>query len=313
MRLIFLGNDPWSVPALEMLAEDPGFEILDVITNPPRPAGRGSVLTPTAVASAARALGIAPLEVEGVRGGAGFDAIRDGSPDVLVVVAYGELLSPDALARPRFGAVNLHFSLLPRWRGASPVQHTLLAGDDRAGVTLMQMDEGLDSGPIIATAVLDIRTDDDAGSLGARLADAGAELLRASLPAAISGELQPLPQPDDGVTQAPKLGPAERLVNWSEDARAIERRVRAFSPDPGAQTTFRGEQLKVLRADVVEDLERSPSIEPGTVVYVDTSGPLIAAGSGSVRLSLVGPSGRTHMSGADWARGARIQPGERLG
>jgi methionyl-tRNA formyltransferase len=313
MRLVFLGNDSWSVPPLEALVAHPGFNVTEVITNPPRPAGRGSLLTPTAVASAAGRLEVDVFEVEGVREGRGLDAIERAAPDVLVVVAYGELLTPEVLAIPRLGAVNVHFSLLPRWRGASPVQHALLARDDRTGVTLMQMDRGLDTGPILATVIEDVRPTDDAGSLGARLSEAGADLLLEALPAYVAGALEPEPQPADGVTLAPKLGPADRDIGWEQSPEDVVARVRALSPDPGARTSFRGEPLKVLQAEVTTPVSGSASNEPGTVVSVDEQGPIVAAGTGSIRLILVVPSGRKHMTGADWARGARIQPGERLG
>ena len=313
MRLVFLGNDPWSVPSLEALAAHPGFEVVAVITNPPRPAGRGSRLTPTAVAEAARVLGLTVLEVDGVRHGAGFDAIRVAAPDALVVVAYGELLSPEVLTLPRLGAVNVHFSLLPRWRGASPVQHAILAGDPRTGVTIMQMDAGLDTGPILTSATEDVLPADDAGTLGVRLSTIGAELLSNTLLAYGAGDAKPRPQPDQGVTHAPKLRSADRVIAWDQAAQAVAARVRALAPDPGARTNFRGTALKLLGVEVSSSVSSSTTAEPGTVVDMDDQGPLIAAGSGLVRLIFVAASGRKRMSGADWARGARIQPGERLG
>ena len=312
MRLVFLGNDPWSVPSLEALAGDPGSEVVLVITNPPRPAGRGSRLTPTAVAEAGRHLGVPVLETDGVRGGEGFDAIRNAAPDVLVVVAYGELLSPEVLGLAPLGAVNVHFSLLPRWRGASPVQHAISEGDPRTGVTVMQIDRGLDTGPILATSVEDIRPSDDAGSLGTRLAQVGAGLLLRTLPPYGSGALKPAAQPQEGATHAPKLGARDRIIDWKRSAQSVAARVRALSPDPGASTRFRGEVLKVLEAQPSEVPPGGAPAEPGTVVTVDAQGPVIAAGAGSVRLTLVAPSGRRRMSGAEWARGARIQPGEPL-
>ena len=312
MRLVFLGNDPWSVPSLEALAKDPVSDVVLVITNPPRPAGRGSRLTPTAVAEAGRRLGVPVLETDGVKRGEGFDAISNAASDLLVVVAYGELLSPEVLSLAPLGAVNVHFSLLPRWRGASPVQHAILVGDPRTGVTVMQMDPGLDTGPILATSVEDIRPVDDAGSLGTRLAQVGAALLLRTLPPYGSGALKPEAQPQEGATQAPKLGPRDRLIDWERSAKTISARVRALSPDPGASTRFRGDALKVLEAQPSEVPQGGAPTEPGTVVTVDTQGPVIATGAGSVRLTQVAPSGRKRMSGADWARGARIQPGESL-
>ncbi len=311
MRLVFLGNDPWSVPSLEALATDPESDVVLVITNPPRPAGRGSQLTPTAVAEAGRRLGVPVLETDGVRAGEGFDAIRNSAPEVLVVVAYGEILSPEVLDLAPLGAVNVHFSLLPRWRGASPVQHAISEGDPRTGVTIMQIDRGLDTGPILAMSVEDIWPADDAGSLGTRLAQVGAALLLRTLPQYGSGALKPAVQPQEGATHAPKLSARDRIIDWERSAKAISARVRALSPHPGATTGFHGEALKVLGAQPSElAAGGGSSAEPGTVVTVDTQGPLIAAGEGSVRLTLVAPSGRRRMSGAEWARGARVQPGE---
>lgn len=308
MRIAFLGNDPWSVPSLESLARARGIEVAMVATRVPRPAGRGSKLTPTKVAKSARTLGLRLLEAETVRNGEGFEALRGLKPDALVVVAYGEILTRDILrlATP----VNLHFSVLPRWRGAAPVQHAVLAGDPSTGVTVMLMDEGLDTGPILAQRAESILPEDDAGTLGARLAATGAELLVETLPRL--GEIEPTPQADEEATFAPKLSRADRSIDWSEPAEAIVRRVRAFAPSPGATTRLRAGAVKVLRVEVAA---HAPDGEgaPGTVASVDALGFTVATGHGFVRALEVGPAGRTHMTAADFVRGARLQPGERLG
>lgn len=318
LRVAFLGNDAWSVPALRALDDAEGIAVSLVVTNPPRPAGRGSKLTPTPVAVEARARGLSVLEVDGVRSGDGFGSLQALEPDALVVVAYGEILSADILRIPRLGSVNVHFSLLPRWRGAAPVQRAILAGDDRTGITVMLMDEGMDTGPILATAETAIEPDEDAGTLGARLADRGGSLLVDTLRRFDAGELEPRAQPDEGATPAPKPRPEERMIDWSDDADAIVRRVRAFAPEPGATTTFRDEPLKVLRCDVhpipTSQPADAPSPEPGRLVPDETTGiPSILAAGAAVRLLEVAPAGRKRMSGAAWARGARIRPGERLG
>ncbi|MEP7059849.1 MAG: methionyl-tRNA formyltransferase [Actinomycetota bacterium] len=313
MRLVFLGNDPWSVPSLEALAADPGLDVALAITNPARPAGRGSRLTSTAVAEAARRLDLPILEVDGVRAGPGLRAIHRAAPDALVVVAYGELLTPEVLAVPELGAVNVHFSLLPRWRGASPVQHALLAGDSRTGVTITLMDAGLDTGPTLAEVATDVGSADDAGSLGARLAAAGAELLTRTLPDVASGTARPSPQASEGVTYAPKLGPGDRRISWAETASQVIARVRAFAPEPGATTTFRNTPLKVLEVGGLDHDAEGETDQPGTVVVVDNDEPRITTGRGRVRLVVVAPAGRKRMHGDEWARGARVQPGERLG
>jgi methionyl-tRNA formyltransferase len=286
-----------------------------VVTNPPRPAGRGSTLTPTRVAEEARARGLPLLEVDGVRSGEGFEALRGAEADALVVVAYGQLLSADVLDLPELGSVNVHFSLLPRWRGAAPVQRAILEGDERTGVTVMLMDEGMDTGPILATTEVPIGADEDAGTLGVRLAELGGPLLVETLRALSAGAVEPVPQVPASATQAPKLRAEDRTIDWSEPADAIVRRIRAFAPEPGAVTTFRGQPLKILRADAGpagSSLTVTPEagrlgLESGTGV------PSVDAVGHAVRLLEVAPSGQKRMSGAEWARGARFRQGERLG
>src|SRR5688572_20920347 len=221
MRVAFLGNDVWSLPPLRALAEAPDIDVQLVVTNPPRPAGRGSELTPTAVADAARDFDLPLIEVDRVRDGEGFDALDALEPDAIVVVAYGEILTPDVLDIPRLGAVNLHFSALPRWRGAAPVQRAILEGDEVTGVTVMLMDEGLDTGPVLAAMETPIDPDEDAGSLGARLADLGSELLVEALRGLDDGSLDPRSQDQAAATYAPKVLPDEREIDWSQPADAI--------------------------------------------------------------------------------------------
>jgi methionyl-tRNA formyltransferase len=312
LRVAFLGNDPWSVPPLEAIAGEPELEVGLVVTNPARPAGRGSVPRATAVAETARALDLPLVEADGVREGPGLDALRGAEPDVLVVVAYGELLSREVLELAPHGALNLHFSLLPRWRGASPVQHAILTGDERTGVTVMRMDEGLDTGPILSQLDEDVRPEDDAGSLGPRLARLGAMVLVGVL-RRLTDELLPARTQDEGAaTWAPRLGPEDRALSWTEEPQRIARRVRALAPEPGATTMFRGEPLKVFAAAVAHD-DVARDAEPGELMTTDDRGVLVRAGDGGVRLLEVGPAGRRRMAAAAWARGARFVPGERLG
>ena len=310
LRIAFLGNDPWSVPALEAIVGEPDLVVGLVVTNPPKAAGRGGALTPTAVAVAARRLGVPLVEATGVRDGAGAAALTAARPDVLVVVAYGELLMNETLALARHGAINLHFSLLPRWRGASPVQRAIAAGDDVSGVTVMRMDAGLDTGPILNQLEEQIRPDDDAGSLGMRLAKNGALLLVGVLRMLPAGGVPPRAQDDRAATMAPRIGPGERVIDWTESPEAIVRWVRALSPRPAATTTFRGQALKVLAAAVDHQDSSGP---PGTIVGSGERGVLVRASGGGVRLVAVAPSGRKRMDAAAWARGARFVAGERLG
>jgi methionyl-tRNA formyltransferase len=307
LRVAFLGNDPWSVPPLEALAASAHRPEL-VVTRVPRPAGRGSRLTPTRVAEAARRLDLPLAEVETVKRGPGFDALAAARPDVLVVVAYGEILPDAVLQLPAVAPVNLHFSLLPALRGASPVQHALLLGLPRTGVTTMVMDAGLDTGPVLLQRGDAVRPEDDAGSLGERLAVMGGELLVETLDGLARGNLTPTPQTGEP-TFAPKLKPEDRVIDWGEPAAAIVRRVRSLAPEPAASTSFRGEPLKILRATALDE----PEGAPGAVVAVDRDGVAVAAGSGAVRVDEVAPAGRRRMPGADFARGHRPAPGERLG
>ncbi|HET9671929.1 MAG TPA: methionyl-tRNA formyltransferase, partial [Actinomycetota bacterium] len=248
IRVAFLGNDRWSVPTLRALDEAHDVEVTLVVTNPPRPAGRGSEPRATSVAVEARGRGLPLLEVAGVRSGEGLEALRRGDADAFVVVAYGELLLAEVLDLPRLGSVNVHFSVLPRWRGAAPVQRAILEGDERTGVTVMVMDEGMDTGPILATVEVPIVDDEDAGALGARLAELGAPLLVESLRRFEAGAIAPRPQEHGAATYAPKLTAADRPIEWSSRSDTIVRRVRALAPAPGALTTFRGLPLKILRA-----------------------------------------------------------------
>ncbi len=311
VRVVFLGNDVWSVPTLEALARAEDVEVVLVVTNPERPAGRGSKLTPTTVADAARRIGLPLAETETTRGEDFLERLRAISPDATVVVAYGQLLSPDVLRIATLGSLNLHFSLLPRWRGASPVQHAILAGDPFSGVSVMLMDEGLDTGPVLARSDVPIRSDDDSGSLGERLALIGAEIVVEVIHRfAIGKPFDPTPQ-DESIppTFAPKFGPSDRVVDWSRPADAIIRQIRAFAPEPGATTTWRGEDFKLLRAEEAA----STTGAPGTIVQADRNGVMVATGTSTVRLLDIAPAGRRRMSGADWARGVRDVVGERLG
>jgi methionyl-tRNA formyltransferase len=311
VRVAFLGNDPWSVPALDALVGEPETELVLIVTNPPRPAGRGNELRPTAVAEAARAHELPLLEVDRVSTGPGLTALAEAAPDVVVVVAYGELLTRDVLELAPLGAVNVHLSLLPRWRGAAPVQHAILAGDERTGVTVMRMDAGLDTGPVLGTLEDTIRPEDDAGALGDRLAGLGAMLLVGVIRQLAAEGLPSRRQDEHRATFAPKLRPEERTLVWGDEAASLVRRVRALSPEPGATTTLRGHPVKILAAAVGHD-ERADR-EPGEIVAADERGVAVAAGDGVVRLLEVAPAGRRRMPAAGWARGARFSDGERLG
>lgn len=309
MRVVFLGNAPWSVPSLQALGGSSHRPAL-VLTREPRPAGRGNRLTPTAVADAARRLDLPLREVATARRGPGLDALAEAAPEVLVVVAYGEILPRSALDLPTVAPVNVHLSLLPELRGPAPVQRAILDGLTATGVTTMRMDEGMDTGPILLQAEEAIADVDDAGSLGGRLATIGGRLLVDTLDRLAAGTLVETPQDHTAATLAPKLTPEDERISWTEPAERTVRRVRALSPAPGAWTAFRGRRLKVFRAVASPHPTEHP---PGTVEGVGLEGPLVAAPGGVVELVEVAPEGRRRMSGPEFSRGYRPESGERLG
>lgn len=308
MRTTFLGNDEWSAPSLEALHAS-RHEVSLVLTRGPRPAGRGGALTPTPVSTAGTRLGLRVEEVATVKEGFGFDALRETEPEVLVVVAYGEILPGAVLRVPTIAPVNVHFSLLPALRGANPVRRAILDGFETTGVTTIEMDEGMDTGAILLQREELIRPDDDAGSLGGRLADLGGSMLVETLDRLEVGDLEPRPQDDAEATLAPKLRTEDEWIEWSGDAAAIDRLVRALSPAPGARIRFRGKVLKVYRVKVREG---STGEEAGTILEAGEDGPVVSCGVGSVALTDVLPEGKKRMSGADFARGYRPERGEKL-
>jgi methionyl-tRNA formyltransferase len=307
LRAAFLGNDAWSVPSLEALGASRHHLVL-VVTSPPRPGRRGAGPAPTPVAEAARALGGPVAEVDTVKAGDGLARLAAASPDVLVVVAYGEVLPRAVLDLPRIASVNLHFSLLPDLRGASPVQTALLRGLDRTGVTTIVMDDGVDTGPVLLQRAVPIEPEDDAGALGTRLADLGAEVLVETIDLLAEGGTAPRPQDEEGATYAPKLGPDDRRLDWASPATALVARCRALSPEPGATTSFRGRPVKVFRARAVE-----AEGEPGRITAVSKDGFVVATSAGGFRPLELAPEGRRRMSGADFVHGMRPEVGERLG
>jgi len=313
LRIAFLGNADWSVPSLESL-DGSRHDVVLVLTRAPRPSGRGRRPAPTEVADAAGRLGIPLGEIATVRDGDGMRLLRDAEPDVLAVVAYGEILSMGVLSVPRLMPVNVHFSLLPMLRGAAPVQRAILEGLTRTGVTTMRMDEGLDTGPILMQTATGIGDTEDAGTLGARLAGLGGPLLVQTIDALADGVLQETPQDQSDATFAPKLTSDDEALDWTRPTDEILRRIRALSPSPGGATTFRGRRLKVLRAGRDGGQLLGPDATPGSVVAGRVL--LVAAGRSpreTLRLDEVQPEGKRRMSGEEFLRGYRPQAGERLG
>jgi methionyl-tRNA formyltransferase len=316
LRVAFLGNAPWSVPSLESLAASP-HEAVPVITRPPRPAGRGGKPAPTPVAEAARRLGMSLSEVATVRDGPGFDAVKAAAPDVLAVVAYGEILPAELLAAPRRMPVNVHFSLLPLLRGAAPVQRAILDGLGETGVSTIRMEPRLDAGPVLLQRGTAIGADEDSGSLGERLAELGGDLLVETLDRIAEGDVEEQPQDETAATLAPKLTRDDELIDWTRPAAEVVRRVRALSPTPAAATRFRGRRLKILRARSVPQADAGESSgppPPGTVAGLRAAdGLVVAADDGWVALLEVIPEGKRRMTAEEFVRGYRPEAGETLG
>ncbi|HEY3530374.1 MAG TPA: methionyl-tRNA formyltransferase [Nocardioides sp.] len=306
MRVVFAGTPDVALPSLRAVAES-SHELVGVVTRPDARTGRGRRLAASPVAEAAAMLGIPVLKPEHPRDPEFQEALRELAPDVCPVVAYGALLPQSALDIPVHGWVNLHFSLLPAWRGAAPVQRSIWAGDDVTGATTFRIVKDLDAGPVFGVMTETIRPTDTAGDLLARLAEGGAGLLVATLDGIADGSLESQPQPADGVSLAPKITVDDARVDWAQPAAAIDRQVRACTPAPGAWTTYDGERLKLGPLSPVDGQLPAGELVAGKNAVV------VGTGTAAMRLGDVQPVGKRPMPAADWARGAHLSGGEVLG
>jgi methionyl-tRNA formyltransferase len=307
MRLVFAGTPEVALPALEAVAGS-RHELVGVVTRPDAPSGRGRRLVASPVAERAEALGVPVLKPEHPRDPEFQAALRGLRPDCCPVVAYGALLPQSALDIPEHGWVNLHFSVLPSWRGAAPVQHAIWAGDEVSGATTFRIVKELDAGPTFGLMTQTIRPGDTAGDLLERLAEGGAGLLVQTLDGIEDGTLDAREQPADGVSLAPKILVEDARVDWTEPAIAVDRRIRACTPFPGAWSTFAGERIKLGPVTPVQRDDLPPGL-----LEVTRNAVFAGTGTGPVQLGLVKAHGRKEMAAADWARGARLEPGVRLG
>jgi methionyl-tRNA formyltransferase len=306
MRVVFAGTPEVAVPALDAVAAS-AHDLVGVVTRPDAPAGRGRRLVASPVAQRAEELGVPVLKPAHPRDAEFQEELRALSPDCCPVVAYGALLPSSALDIPVHGWVNLHFSVLPSWRGAAPVQHAVWAGDEVTGATTFRIVKELDAGPTYGVMTERIRPRDTAGDLLARLAEGGAGLLVATLDGIEDGSLEARPQQAEGVSYAPKLEVADAQVDWAQPAVAVDRQVRACTPAPGAWTTYAGERLKLGPVVLVDR-----SLAPGEVA-VARDEVLVGTGTVAVRLEEVKAFGKRQMPAPDWARGVRIETGTWLG
>ena len=301
MRIVFAGTPEFAVSSLRAAARH--HEVVAVYTQPDRPAGRGRGLAPSPVKLEAVARGIPVYQPESLKDEAAQRQLRDLQPDLMVVVAYGLILPKAVLAIPTHGCWNVHASLLPRWRGAAPIQRAIQAGDAKTGVCLMQMEAGLDTGPVLLAQSLDIGPEETGGQLHDRLADLGAQVLRDALGLLRAGvRLPPHPQPEAGVVYAHKLDKAEARLDWAQDADALARTVRAFNPWPIAEATLAGERVRIHGAVAVE---QAHTAAPGTLLAASRQGLDIACGSGVLRLRVVQREGGKAITAADYLNARR--------
>jgi methionyl-tRNA formyltransferase len=308
LRLLFAGTPDVAVPSLELLLAS-HHEVVAVLTRPDARSGRGRKVSRSTVAERADAAGVPVLQPRSPREPEFLERLTELAVDSAPVVAYGALVPQAALDLPRHGWVNLHFSLLPAWRGAAPVQHAIMAGDEVTGASTFRLEAGLDTGPVYGVVTEQVSPRDTAGDLLGRLSVSGARLLLATLDGIAAGTLEPEPQPAEGVSLAPRIEPADARVDWALPAHVVDRRVRGVTPAPGAWTTWRGDRLRLAP---VEPLPTSLGLAPGEL-SVGPTGVLVGTGRGAVRLGEVQPAGKRMLPAADWARGARPAPGERLG
>jgi methionyl-tRNA formyltransferase len=305
-RIVFMGTPDFAVPILRALIDTQ--TVAGVVTQPDRPAGRGQMVRPSPVKVLALEASLPVYQPPSLLPPEAADPIRDWQPEVIVVAAYGQILRPHVLELPPRGCINVHASLLPRWRGASPIHHAILAGDPETGISLMQMDEGLDTGPVYVQEAIPIRPGETAASLHDRLSDLGADMVRRYLGAILAGALPAEPQEASAATYAPTISKADGELDWHEPAAVLERRVRAMTPWPGAFTWWQGERLRVVKAT----LALAPVAPPGTVALAGNA-VVVSTSSGGLQLNAVQPAGRRAMTIEAFVNGHPNFVGSRLG
>lgn len=309
MNLIFAGTSEFSVPALEALRHA-GHKIIAVYTQPDRPAGRGRRFLPSPVKQCAEKLGIEIRQPENLA--AEVKRLRTDAPDAIIVVAYGQMLPANILTIPRFGCLNVHASLLPRWRGAAPIARTIEAGDAVTGVTVMQMETGLDTGPVLAEAQIPVHEHDTAQTLHDRLARLGAETLVTTLDRLVRGEVTPCPQDNAYACYAKKLSKQEASIDWQQAARVLHRKIRAFVPWPVASTTWQGKTLRLWDVAAAKH-DRSPAGPPGTIASAAAAGISVWTGDGAITITRLQTEGGKIMTAGEFLNGHQLAPGDRLG
>ncbi|UQZ36338.1 methionyl-tRNA formyltransferase [Paenibacillus sp. PK3_47] len=311
MKIVFMGTPAFAVPSLKMLVEE-GYEVVAVITQPDRPQGRKKTLVPTPVKEAALALGLPVLQPERLRRPEAVAELAAYEPDLIVTAAYGQILPKSVLDLPVNGCVNVHGSLLPKYRGGAPIQRCIINGETVTGVTLMYMAEGLDTGDMISRVEVPIEDDDTSGILFEKLSLAGRDLLKAEMPRLAAGRVEADPQDDSEATYAPNLTREDERINWNADSLNIYNQIRGLVPFSGAFTLWNGESFKVWSA-AKPVVSSDGAAAPGTVLALNESGVEVKTGNGTLLLTTVQPAGKKAMSAGDFSRGAAMKPGTVLG
>lgn len=311
LRIVFMGTPDFAVPSLRALLEA-GYNVVAVVTQPDRPVGRKKVMTPPSVKAEALRHGLTVLQPVKLRSPEAVQELASYEPDLIVTAAYGQILPKTVLELPKYGCINVHGSLLPKYRGGAPIQRAIMNGETETGVTIMYMAEGLDTGDMIASVTVPIGPDDDAGTMFERLSEAGAKLLIETLPKIVDGTAERIPQQEADATYAPNLIRDDERVDWSRSAADIYNQLRGLSPKPGIFTMWNGKVFKIWKAKRPQS-GMSGNAEPGTVLSIGEEGLEIAAGNGIFTATVVQPAGKKAMSVAEFARSGQMKPGDRLG
>lgn len=313
MRIVFMGTPDFAVPSLRLLIES-GYSVVAVVTQPDRPKGRKKILSPPPVKEAANTFGLPVLQPERMRNPEAVEAIRELAPDLIVTAAYGQILPKAVLDIPRLGCINVHGSLLPKYRGGAPIQRSVMNGESSTGVTIMYMAEGLDTGDMISSVELPIGEGDTAGTMFEKLSAAGAQLLGETLPSIIDGTAEAVPQNHGFSTYAPNLTREDERIDWSRTARELFNQTRGLSPMAGSFTTLNGETFKIWSCVAKPSKAAGADAgKPGTVLAVDADGIAVQTGEGVLLLKEIQPAGKRVMSAAEWLKGARIAVGTEFG
>ena len=312
MNIVFMGTPDFAVPSLLQLLEK-GYNVVGVVTQPDRPKGRKRVLTPPPVKVAALEAGIPVMQPERIRHPEAVAELASWQPDLIVTAAFGQILPKAVLDMPRLGCINVHASLLPRYRGGAPIHRAIMNGETKTGVTIMYMAEGLDTGDIISKVEVPITDNDNVGTMFEKLAHAGANLLMETLPDLMAGRAPRIPQNDAEATYAPNITREEEWIDWNRSATELFNQVRGLNPWPVAYTLWQGETMKIWESAVLPGVTPQEGVEPGTVLRTGAQGIDVACGSGVLRLTVVQPSGKKAMPAGEFVRGGKLTEGTVLG